>query len=330
MKRSPAVLAALLFALPLGACTKSSSSSAKSSKSTELATDNGSSSKPSQHVLARIGEETVTEAEAIAEFRTLATIANAAAASASQSSATKYNVNKPSREALIQTLSQLAFREALKLSLKTRNGKVTAADRVDAEKRLKEQLAQSAGVKLPADYRKKTINEYAIETAVIRTFHLDDASLKAEYKKNPPEAVPCAHHILVKTEQEAADALAKLKSGTKFEDLARLISTDTGSGTSGGDLGCTDPSSYVAEFGDALKALKPGETSGAVKSEYGFHIIRRDKDEVPSFDETAAKWKQERFPKAQETVEKTIRYTKGYDPSAPSSTTTTSSKKSSK
>ena len=240
------------------------------------------------------------------------------------------DVNKPTRDVLLQTLSQIAFREALELSLKTRKGKVTAKDREDAEARLKEQLTQAPEVKLPADYRKKTLEQYAVESAVIRSFHLDDASLKAEYEKNPPAAVACAHHILVATETEATDAIKSLDTGTKFEDLAKLISTDTGSGASGGDLGCAEPSNYVAEFAAALEALKPGETSAPVKTEYGYHIIRRDEDQAPSFEETSAKWKDERFPEVQAEVEKPIRYTKGYDPNAPVSSTTTTPKKSSK
>jgi peptidyl-prolyl cis-trans isomerase C len=82
-----------------------------------------------------------------------------------------------------------------------------------------------------------------------------------------------ARHILVATEKEAKDVLAKLKAGEKFEDIAKKMSLD-GSKEFGGDLGYFTAPEMVADFSKAAFALKTGETSGPVKTDYGWHIIR--------------------------------------------------------
>ncbi|MEY3338446.1 MAG: hypothetical protein RL245_1438 [Pseudomonadota bacterium] len=83
-----------------------------------------------------------------------------------------------------------------------------------------------------------------------------------------------ARHILLATEKEANDVLAKLKSGSDFSALATQLSKDTGSAGSGGDLGFSEKSAFVAPFADAVFSMKEGETRGPVKTEFGFHVIR--------------------------------------------------------
>ena len=82
-----------------------------------------------------------------------------------------------------------------------------------------------------------------------------------------------ARHILVGTEQEAKDILARLGKGEKFEDLAKHFSLD-GSKDYGGDLGYFTQPEMVPEFSKATFALKTGETSAPVKTDFGWLIIR--------------------------------------------------------
>lgn len=82
-----------------------------------------------------------------------------------------------------------------------------------------------------------------------------------------------ARHILVGTEQEAKDILARLAKGEKFEDLAKKFSLD-GSKDYGGDLGYFTAPEMVPEFSKAAFALKVGETSQPIKTDFGWHIIR--------------------------------------------------------
>jgi len=82
-------------------------------------------------------------------------------------------------------------------------------------------------------------------------------------------------HILVATEDEAKNIKSELDKGAKFEDLAKKYGTD-GTKDKGGDLGVLDydTKDYDADFMNAAKALKEGEISGPVKTQFGYHIIR--------------------------------------------------------
>ena len=84
-----------------------------------------------------------------------------------------------------------------------------------------------------------------------------------------------ARHILVGTEQEAKDILVRLGKGEKFEEVAKQFSLD-GSKDYGGDLGYFTAPEMVQEFSTATFALKVGETSKPVKTDFGWHIIRLD------------------------------------------------------
>jgi peptidyl-prolyl cis-trans isomerase C len=109
---------------------------------------------------------------------------------------------------------------------------------------------------------------------------IGDADVKSEYERLRKETSGSeykAAHILVKTENEAKELIAKIRKGAKFADLARIASDDPGSKDTGGDLGWSSPSNYVKPFGDALIKLKKGEmTSEPVQTQYGFHVIRLD------------------------------------------------------
>jgi peptidyl-prolyl cis-trans isomerase D len=95
-------------------------------------------------------------------------------------------------------------------------------------------------------------------------------------------------HILVKlpygaTDDEKAAGLAKLawavarvKAGESFAEVARETSDDPGSAIQGGDLG-DKTDSFVPPFKAAADALAPGQsTAGAVETQFGYHFIMRD------------------------------------------------------
>ena len=85
-----------------------------------------------------------------------------------------------------------------------------------------------------------------------------------------------ARHILVETEDQAKDIIARLKKGEKFEDLAKQ-SKDPGSKDKGGDLDWATPNNYVKPFSDALVKLEKGKyTDTPVQSAFGWHVIRLD------------------------------------------------------
>ncbi len=71
------------------------------------------------------------------------------------------------------------------------------------------------------------------------------------------------------------EVIAKLKGGADFADMAKAYSDDS-TGPRGGDLGGFMAGAMVAPFEEAVKALKPGETSGIVETPFGFHVIQRE------------------------------------------------------
>ena len=96
-----------------------------------------------------------------------------------------------------------------------------------------------------------------------------------------------ASHILIKLAPDADTAtreaahkkaekiLAEVKAAPdKFAELAKKYSEDVGSAAKGGDLGLFGRGMMVKGFEDAAFALKAGETSGIVETEFGLHIIR--------------------------------------------------------
>ena len=74
---------------------------------------------------------------------------------------------------------------------------------------------------------------------------------------------------------KAEGILAQLKADpNKFPQLAKEFSKDPGSAEKGGDLGFMGRGAFVKPFEDKLFALKQGEISDLVQSEFGFHIIQ--------------------------------------------------------
>ena len=86
--------------------------------------------------------------------------------------------------------------------------------------------------------------------------------------------IKCAH-ILVQKQSEAIDILDKIKKGEKFGKLAKELSIDTGSAKRDGNLGFFGRGKMVKEFETAAFNLQVGQISEPVKTQYGYHIIKR-------------------------------------------------------
>lgn len=79
---------------------------------------------------------------------------------------------------------------------------------------------------------------------------------------------------MVKTEKEAQAVVERLKGGEKFANVAVAVSLCP-SKKRGGDLGTFGRGRMVKEFEQAAFALQKGQTSPIVKTQFGYHIIRR-------------------------------------------------------
>jgi peptidyl-prolyl cis-trans isomerase C len=113
---------------------------------------------------------------------------------------------------------------------------------------------------------------------------------RAFYDANPdqfkqPEMVH-ASHILIRCSPDSTDevkkdkraqidaALALVKGGEKFADVAKKVSEDPGTAEKGGDLGYFAPGRMVPEFDTVAFSLKSNEVSGVVTTQFGYHIIQ--------------------------------------------------------
>lgn len=137
---------------------------------------------------------------------------------------------------------------------------------------------------------------------------IGDADVKAAYDANRKDYEQVhARHILIAfkgspaaqagkkelTEDEAKakaeDIRKKITAGAKFEDLAKTESDDVGSAANGGDLGNFNHGQMVPEFDQAAFALKPGEVSEVVRTQFGFHIIKVESHDFTAMDGVKAK-----------------------------------------
>ncbi len=132
-------------------------------------------------------------------------------------------------------------------------------------------------------------NKKLIDTQIIDKISIPEKDNKAFYDTHPEyfkkgEQVQ-ASHILIKFDPKAdekaksaakkviTDIQAKLKKGEDFAVLAKANSTCPSS-AKGGDLGFFDRGKMVKPFEEVAFKLKPGETSGIVETQYGYHIIK--------------------------------------------------------
>ena len=81
-----------------------------------------------------------------------------------------------------------------------------------------------------------------------------------------------AAHILVSSEKDAQNIMARLEKGEKFEDLAKRFSKCP-SKSKGGNLGWFNKGDMVPEFENAAFSAQKGAVVGPVKTQFGYHII---------------------------------------------------------
>jgi peptidyl-prolyl cis-trans isomerase C len=167
---------------------------------------------------------------------------------------------------------------------------------VIADKAQKDGLQDDPDVKTQLALLRLRLLADAESQKYIKSQTPSDADLKAEYDQAVAKLDHTeyhARHILVATKEQAEQIIKKLKSGAKFEDLAKTQSTDSGSKNNGGDLGWFTTSRMVPPFANAVKELKKGEVSSEpVQTQYGWHVIQLEDTrdtQVPPFDSPQVK-----------------------------------------
>ncbi len=232
------------------------------------------------------------------------------------------------------------------------SGFVTDAE-VEAFARLEKQTRDFATLTLKADPAAVSVSDEELKTyydahvdqfksaeqVVIEYVELKKAAffdqveakeedLKAQYQKeisNLAEQRQAAH-ILVEVNDKLNEEQAKAKieqvkqrldKGEDFAALAKEFSDDSGSAANGGDLGFAAPGVYEPAFEESLYALKQGEVSAPVRTQYGWHLIKLlgvQAPEVPSFE--SLKPKLEHDIKAQQVEQRFVEVSKELEDAA--------------
>ncbi len=174
-------------------------------------------------------------------------------------------------------------------------------------------------------FTKDSLKEYLKNQVVIekvineatKDIKITDKDGKEYYEKNKtnytekPNTMNISH-ILVKTEADAKNVKKKLDAKEDFANVAKQLSQDPGSKDKGGllgDISYNDPQ-LDPTFMSAAKALKQGEVSNPVHTQFGYHIIKINKKveyPVKKFDAVKEDIKKElKMKKQQETYTKKI------------------------
>jgi foldase protein PrsA len=151
----------------------------------------------------------------------------------------------------------------------------TIQDSYGDEEAFNEALA-SSGASL--DSVKENIKTYLLTEKLLKDrISISDDQIKEYFEANKDSFAQAeqveASHILVEDEETAEEVKDKLADGGDFAELAKEYSTDTSNAESGGELGFFAKGEMVAEFDEKAFAMKAGEISEPVKTEFGYHII---------------------------------------------------------
>jgi parvulin-like peptidyl-prolyl isomerase len=139
-------------------------------------------------------------------------------------------------------------------------------------KKLQEKV--ESGVQVSDEQVKNWYTEVKVSHILIDPKQVMAASAKPAAPGQPPPQPLTAAQADEQAKQKAESLLAQIKSGADFAKLAQENSDDPGSKDKGGDLGWVKHGQMVPEFEQAAFALKPGEVSGVIKTQFGYHIIK--------------------------------------------------------
>jgi len=196
-----------------------------------------------------------------------------------------------------------------------------AGKRMLAEELVRIKLLAQEAQKRKLDQDPKTKRQLELTRDQILAGAVAGDLLRQQYNENKEKYEKIrARHILIRTpgsrvpvrpgQKELTDAEAKSKAddlrkqiqkGGDFAELARKESDDTGSGARGGDLDVFGHGMMVPEFDKAAFALKKGEVSEPVKTQFGYHIIQVT--DVLTFDELQQDIASQNSPQIQKMVD---------------------------
>ena len=177
----------------------------------------------------------------------------------------------------IENLFPMALEQVINNKLVTEKA---ASANLDSDPEVEQLLAQTKEQIIRNVFIERQVSEQITQTKLLDSYNklLEQIGEVQETK---------ASHILVETEEEARDVIAKLGEGADFAELAKEVSTGP-SAESGGDLGYFAKNEMVPEFAEAAFALDQGAYSkDPVQTQFGWHVIKveeRRKRPEPEFE----------------------------------------------
>lgn len=137
------------------------------------------------------------------------------------------------------------------------------------------------------DTMKKQMISTKLQEKINENTAITDQEVEAYYNDNKEQFKQAkASHILVKTKEEADAVKKRILAGEDFATVAKAVSTDPSAQQNGGDLSYFYYGDMVEPFSAAAFALKVGDVSEPVKSDYGFHIIKTVDFRIAPLEET--------------------------------------------
>lgn len=182
----------------------------------------------------------------------------------------------------------------MKMMVASESGKKNYLDRLIVKKLL---LGEAAKMNIEsdkdfqnkvADLKEGLIIETLLKKKLSSDSKLSDEELKKYYEANKEkfkkEREINTRHILMKSEEEAKQVKEKLQAGEDFTELAKKYSIDPNAKVTGGEVGFHPKGTLLPEYeAAAFKLTKVGQTSGIVKTQFGYHIIRLEGAKPPAY-----------------------------------------------
>jgi hypothetical protein len=194
-----------------------------------------------------------------------------------------------------QVFLALVHQGVVKRHIEIKDSDVTAAEKSQEDQFQNQFGNNKVWLAFPESYRRtlarRSAEVQALQNALAKN-KVDDKAVADYYNAHKKDfEQTCASHILAAfpgvgagppaqpNAQQDADAHAKaqgwkdrIDKGEDFAAIAKAESQDPGSAPNGGDLGCKG--GFVKEFTDAMDALQPGQVSGPVRTQFGWHVIK--------------------------------------------------------
>jgi peptidyl-prolyl cis-trans isomerase C len=182
----------------------------------------------------------------------------------------------------------------MKMMVASESGKKSFLDRLIVKKLIlkeaeKENIEQDKEFQNKlSEIREQLIIESLLKKKLTSGTDMSDENLQKYYEANKEkfkkEREINTRHILLKSEEEAKQVKDKLQAGEDFADLAKKYSIDPNAKVTGGEVGFHPKGTLLPEYeAAAFKLTKVGQTTGIVKTQFGFHIIRLEGIKPPAY-----------------------------------------------